>query len=184
MKSGKSAKKTIIRNSSTPETTCTFPSIPLHTLIITRGCLVCLPEGIKGFTSELLHFIEQWSDYYEDDGEEGALIHDTYQYYFAENYNEEDYGYVPLCIILNNTKIQRNILTKDVFSKEEELTSLLLGELAQRFPSHAQVVCPCFLAISLHHLIRFVRSENCYSTLCMQGLNKKFSLCCISGYFI
>jgi len=36
---------------------------------------------------------EQWSDYYEDDGEEGALIHDTYQYYFAENYNEEDYGH-------------------------------------------------------------------------------------------
>jgi len=155
-----------------------------HSLIITRGCLVCLPQGIKGFTSELFDFIEQWSDYYEDDGEEAGLMHDTYKYYFPENYNEEDYGYVPLCIILNNTKIQRNILTKDVFSKEEELTSLLLAELAQCFPGHTQVVCPCFLVISMHHLIHFVRSKNCYRTLCMQGLNKKFSLCFILGYFI
>ena len=34
--------------------------------------------------SKLFHFIEQWSDYYEDDGEEAALMHDTYKYYFPE----------------------------------------------------------------------------------------------------
>ena len=38
------------------------------------------------------HLIEQWSDYYEDDGEEASHKHDTYKYYFPENYNDEDYG--------------------------------------------------------------------------------------------
>ena len=54
--------------------------------------------------SELFHFIEQWSDYYEDDGEEAALMHDTYKYYFPENYNDEDYGYVPSCTYLKHFK--------------------------------------------------------------------------------
>lgn len=35
---------------------------------------------------------EQWSEYYEDDGEETTLDHDTYKYYFPEHYNDQDYG--------------------------------------------------------------------------------------------
>ena len=32
--------------------------------------------------------LDQWSDYY-DDADEEALIHDTYKYYFPDQYNEE-----------------------------------------------------------------------------------------------
>lgn len=70
----------------------TFPAMPLNTMTIASGCLVCSSQGIKGFTSERFCFIEQWSEYYEDDGEETTLEHDTYKYY-----NDQDYGYVHVC---------------------------------------------------------------------------------------
>ena len=63
-------------------------------MIIASGYVVCSSQGIKGFTSERFCFIEQWSEYYEDDGEETTLDHDTYKYYFPEHYNDQDYGYV------------------------------------------------------------------------------------------
>lgn len=67
------------------------------------------PLCVLDFPISFFHLIEQWSDYYEDDGEEAALINDTYKYYFPENYNDEDYRYVCTCILLNNAKIMSTV---------------------------------------------------------------------------
>ena len=84
---------------------CNCKLLQLHSPLL----LFALSDHLKWLpsliTSELFHFIEQWSDYYEDDGEEATHIHDTYKYYFPENYNDEEYGYVPSC---NYSKFKNN----------------------------------------------------------------------------
>lgn len=44
---------------------------------------LCLQDDLTPVTNP-----DQWSDYY-DDADEEALIHDTYKYYFPDQYNEE-----------------------------------------------------------------------------------------------
>ena len=105
---------------------------PLHSSSHSLFLAFCLPQGIKGFTSELFPFIEQWSDYYGDEGEETAHLHDTYKYYFPENFDDEDYRYEP-CILLNNAKRQCHLFDKGCVFQISLLTLKQFGLVFQQF---------------------------------------------------